>query len=318
MDRARGAQERVGFGAEKTGLQRARAAHYLECVGERARLLVDLLLHVMAVRPEGHRLVGELGEVHAALHRLAARVDHAIAAGADLSAIAVLQIHDAPRHRQERGDIRGGEILAVADAKEKRRSAACDDHSIRVARRDDGKGERAVELGDRAHRGGEERRRRLAVLGHEMRHDFGVGVRGKRIAGALQPLADRLVVLDDAVVHERDVAGEVRVRIALGRRAVRRPARVGNTGLTADVIAGGLGGKLGDAAGRADAFYRGAVDYGDARRVVAAVLETPQAVDQDRHDVPARGGADDAAHWARPSSSAASSPEWKPGARAPR
>ena len=38
------------------------------------------------------------------------------------------------------------------------------------------------------------------------------------------------VVLDDAVVHERHARGAVRMRVALGRRAMRRPARVADAG----------------------------------------------------------------------------------------
>src|SRR5436190_804619 len=41
-----GAQHRFGLGAEKPWLQRARTEDDLECIGERARLLVDLLLHI--------------------------------------------------------------------------------------------------------------------------------------------------------------------------------------------------------------------------------------------------------------------------------
>src|SRR5581483_1937781 len=41
-----------------------------------------------------------------------------------------------------------------------------------------------------------------------------------------------------------------------------------------------------------------AVDHGDARRVVAAVLEAPQALEQDRHDVTGGYGCDDSAHGA--------------------
>src|SRR3546814_20246887 len=44
-----------------------------------------------------------------------------------------------------------------------------------------------------------------------------------------QCLAQRLEILDDAVVHECNLARGVRVRVARRRRAVRRPAGVGDT-----------------------------------------------------------------------------------------
>ncbi len=46
-----------------------------------------------------------------------------------------------------------------------------------------------------------------------------------------QAFAQLLIVLDDAVVHDRDLAlavaaAEMRMRVAVGRLAVRRPARM--------------------------------------------------------------------------------------------
>ena len=108
------------------------------------------------------------------------------------------------------------------------------------------------------------------------------------------------MVLDDPVVHDGDVARDVRMRIALGRRAVRCPARVRNAGLTAQMLGGALRCQLGDAARSAQApelkIGARAVHHRDAGRIVAPVLEAAQAVDQQRDDVAARSGADDAAH----------------------
>ena len=39
---------------------------------------------------------------------------------------------------------------------------------------------------------------------HQMRDDFGVGLRLERISLRLQPLTQRLIVFDDAVVYDRD------------------------------------------------------------------------------------------------------------------
>ena len=49
VHRARGAQHAFGLGAEQAGLQRACARHDLERIREGPGLLVDLLLHVMAI-----------------------------------------------------------------------------------------------------------------------------------------------------------------------------------------------------------------------------------------------------------------------------
>ena len=82
-----------------------------------------------------------------------------------------------------------------------------------------------------------------------MRHDFGVGVGDELVTRFLQALADRFIVLDDAVVHQGDVARHVRMRIALGRRTVRCPARVGDAGVPADVLRARLRSELGDPPG---------------------------------------------------------------------
>ena len=60
----------------------------------------------------------------------------------------------------------------------------------------------------------------------QVRHQFGVGLGLDLAALGLEFLPDRAVVLDDAVVDHRDRSGAVRVRVAHGRLAVRRPARV--------------------------------------------------------------------------------------------
>ena len=106
------------------------------------------------------------------------------------------------------------------------------------------------------------------------------------------------VVLDDAVVDDDDAAGAVavRVRVLLGRPAVRGPARV------ADAVVAGERRRLQDvfearqlAGARRTSMPSGA-DHGHARRVVAAVLEPPQPLDEDGHDLLLTDVADDAAH----------------------
>src|SRR6185503_3291190 len=81
--------------------------------------------------------------------------------------------------------------------------------------------------------------------------------------------------------------------VALGGHAVRGPARVADAdgSLQPDREPG----ELGDPAGAANAL-EAAVDHGDPRRVVAAVLQAPQPFDQDRDDVTPRYRGDDSTH----------------------
>ncbi len=87
------------------------------------------------------------------------------------------------------------------------------------------------------------------------------------------------VVLDDAVVHDRDATGavEVRMGVVLDRRPVGRPAGVADAGGAAcrGLSLQPSARSRGSARGRRRAFATGVlVDEGDAGRVVAAVLES--------------------------------------------
>ena len=81
-----------------------------------------------------------------------------------------------------------------------------------------------------------------------MGDDFGVGLRSENVAGGLEALAQRFVVLDDAVVNDRDLAvRDMRMRIRGGGRAVRRPAGVRDAGVCGEFPRIGLRGEIGDA-----------------------------------------------------------------------
>ena len=140
-----------------------------------------------------------------------------------------------------------------------------------------------------------------------MGDDLGVGLAGELRAHVAQAALERDVVLDDAVDDHVDaVRGvEVRVRVVLRDAAVRGPARV------PDARGGGLRG-AGDAArlvGRVDGRDEvvevahgphgrdlAVGEHGDARGVVAAVLELAQAGEEDLLDGPRSDVSDDAAH----------------------
>ena len=130
----------------------------------------------------------------------------------------------------------------------------------------------------------------LAVLvgaGDQMNGDLGVGVAGELDTGGFQFVAKHGKILDDPVVHHRKLAGgiTVRVRIAVGGPAVGSPPGVPNPGGPAQRGRISLGeGSLqigqpaGPAANRQPAV---AVQNGNPRGVVAAVLHAAQCVDND-------------------------------------
>jgi hypothetical protein len=88
---------------------------------------------------------------------------------------------------------------------------------------------------------------------------------------------------------------EVRVRVVHRRRAVRGPARVGDAGEAFDLVVAHLRHQVGHARGAARARQAAGM-HGHAARVIAAVFEPLQALDQDRNDVAMGRCADDAAH----------------------
>jgi hypothetical protein len=59
-----------------------------------------------------------------------------------------------------------------------------------------------------------------------MRDHFGVGLGREFRTMPLQFLAQLAEILDDAVVHDRDLVGRMRMRVDLVRPTVRRPAGV--------------------------------------------------------------------------------------------
>ena len=124
--------------------------------------------------------------------------------------------------REERGDVAAAERLAFAEAEDERRGVLGDDDPIGCRARDDRDRVRAVHLRERrADRVEESWCAGAQRAIDEVRDDLGVGVGREPHAFCFERLAQRDVVLDDAVVHDRDVARRVRVRVgSLGRPCV--------------------------------------------------------------------------------------------------
>ena len=132
-----------------------------------------------------------------------------------------------------------------------------------------------------------------------MREHLGVGFRGEVVRALPQKrLLDLLVILDHAVVDEREFAAlvEMRMGILIGRLAVRRPAGV------ADAVSARRGrfghqlGKPGDAAGTFPRLDMVAIDDRDAGRIVATVFEPTQPIEQDGRGFRSSDVSDDATH----------------------
>ena len=273
----------------------------LERVRDRARLLEDLLLHEVAIGAELGGRATRLDHRHGPLDALPAGVVDRECLAADIGHVAFLEVDHAARHRQQRRGVGSEEVVVFAQAHDQGTARAGADDPAGLARRDHRDRVRPLELGNRSlHRAQQvASARRVPVCVDEVRNDLGVGLRDEHVAFGRQAIAQRLEVLDDAVVDHRDLAARrVRVRIVGRRRAVRRPARVRDAGRACQRQPVGLRGEIGDPR-RADQtveLRRRVADHAQPRRVVAAVLEAADAFDQDRDDVARGSRADDAAH----------------------
>ena len=145
----------------------------------------------------------------------------------DRDDVAVVREVDATRLGEEGGGVRGQERLAVTDADDERRLEARADEQVGMVGVDGHEREVALHLAERLAHGLDEVA--VVVALDQMRDGLGVGLGGKGVALAFEPVLELAVVLDDAVEHDREagvVAAGQRMRVRLRDGAVRRPARV--------------------------------------------------------------------------------------------
>jgi hypothetical protein len=130
----------------------------------------------------------------------------------------------------------------------------------------------------------------------EVGDHFAVGVGQELAARGLHLLAQRLEILDDAVVNEGDAVDDVRMGVAVRRRAVRGPARVGDADGAGERLLPQHPREIVELPLGTAAVERSAHDRADSRRIVAAIFEPPQALHQPVGDFIPPEDADDSAH----------------------
>ncbi len=214
----------------------------------------------------------------------------------DFGDIAFFKIDDPPGDLEQRRRVRRREILALAQSQQKRRPFARDDQAFGIAFGQDRDRVGAAQFRDGFAHGGGQVAVLLPVLVDQVSDDFRIGVGSELISGGRKPRADFLVILDDAVMHDREaVLADVRVGIAFGRNAVGGPARVRNAQVAVNL------GSIGHLCQRRDTSdaaqaVEAAIDYCNAGGIVAAIFELAQAFEQDGNDVTPRDCAYDSAH----------------------
>ena len=232
---------RRGSFAASTGKVKGKATcarRHVEIMRERAgddlRLLVNLLRHEMPVialvdeKRRGQRLDAP------PLDRLIMRIAEFGAMARQNGEIAVFEIGELIGERRQRQRI-GAEIdFAASSPSPKPTTSGAPspraDQEILLAVEQNGERESALEPRQaRCHRI-DRRKAGRHRLGEEMGDHLGI-----RVAFELMPLAAQLVaqlakILDDAVMDDGDLAIGMRMRIAFGRLAMCRPARMADPG----------------------------------------------------------------------------------------
>ena len=261
-------------------------------VADRARLLVDFLQHEMleAALFRHDRVPGDV--LHLARDGLAFEVGELHAGRRDDGEVAVGEEEQVARVIENRRHVAGDEVFVLAQADDRRRPVARGNNLVGLVGRDDRDREHA---GQQLHRLANRFFQRnlvpvavgAEVLLDQVGDDFGVGLGAELVAFVDQLLLQADIVLDDAVVHDDDLAGAVAMRMSVlfGGTAVRGPASVADAvGAVERLQPDDLFQVAQLAFGAAHLQAFAVAGDRDAGRVVAAILQPPQAIDDDRHD----------------------------------
>ncbi|GJD49993.1 hypothetical protein OPKNFCMD_2729 [Methylobacterium crusticola] len=262
-------------------------------------LLVDLLRHEVAVVAlvDQEGLGGDF---------LAGPGDDGAGLVADLGAVpgqdgpvALLQIADLVREGGEREGV-GAEIgLAVAEAQGQRGAVAGADQEVLLAGEQEGEREGAAQARQRRLDGRDGPEAGPHQVADELGHHLGVGLGLEGAAGGLELGLQLAEILDDAVVDHREALGGVRVGVGLVGAAMRRPAGVADADGAGEGVLEQLELEVRELALSPPPLQAAGFQGGDARRVVAAILEPAQGVDHlSRHGTPP-DDSHDAAHARR-------------------
>jgi hypothetical protein len=96
-----------------------------------------------------------------------------------------------------------------------------------------------------------------------VRHHFRIGLRGEKNPLAFELFLELTKILDDAVVNDGHLAGDMRMRVHLVGSTVRRPAGMADTGGSVQRSAIELAFEFAELAGRSQPFDAARLDGGD-------------------------------------------------------
>ena len=207
------------------------------------------------------------------------------AVGRDPGNVAVLEVDHLAGVGHDGGDVARDDDVLLADANHKGAALAGDDHLAGMLGRDEGDAVGAFDALQRLAGRGEE----VALVEgrHQVRQDFGIGLRDELHAMLFKAGPQSGVVFDNAVVDERQrsAVGDVRVGVHRCGEAVGGPAGVRDAhrelpALLFRQLLFQKGVQLRHLAGLLedlDAFF---ALQGDSSRIIAPVFQTTQPADQ--------------------------------------
>ena len=247
------------------------------------RLLVDLLEHEVR-KTAALGVLGVPVDVHGLeLDGLARRAEVIDARGLEQCELTVLEKDDVTREIHDGNDVAGherGRFIALGEADDDGAILARDRNLARMIDMHDGQAVGALQNLRRACESVDQIA--VIVLLDEMGDDLGIRLALEDVALGFEEIAQLHEVLDYAVMHDGNLARAIRVRmrVRLGRATVRCPARVTDAASRGDIPVFDRLGQLFDFADTShDADLVVRLD-GDARRVVAAILELTQPFEQ--------------------------------------
>ncbi len=194
--------------------------------------------------------------------------------------VTVFQEHELAGLRYQRRDVRCHQHGVFTDTDHQRAAAARGNQATGFVLADHAEGERPFQVSHGRLHGCQQVLALLQVVIDLVHDDLGIGLRGEPVTRRLLLTPQYIVILDNAVVHQRNTfVTHVGMGVLLARDAVRGPARVRDTGQAADRCFRERLVQLGDLADLAHPLQQ--VLAGLQRHaggVIAAVLEPLQAI----------------------------------------
>jgi hypothetical protein len=129
-----------------------------------------------------------------------------------------------------------------------------------------------------------------------VRDDFRVGLTLELTTVGNELLTERLEILDDPVVDDRDRPNDVRMGIVDCGRAVRRPTRVGDADGPAERLLREFARKIFELSFGSTPNQLAMVNRADAGTVITAIFEALQAIEQALSDLTFADNSNDSAH----------------------